>query len=86
MENEILELLENDSRISAERIAVILDKSVEDVKNCIKKMEEEQIICGYNTIINWDKTQKEFVTALVEVRVTPQRDRGFDQIAKRIYN
>lgn len=86
MENEILELLENDSRISAERIAVILDKSVEDVKACIKKMEEEQIICGYNTIINWDKMQKEFVTALVEVRVTPQRDRGFDNIAKRIYN
>ena len=47
-------------------------------------MEEEQIICGYNTLINWDKTEREVVTALIEVKVTPQRGTGFDDIADRI--
>ena len=47
-------------------------------------MEEEQIICGYNTLINWDKTDRELVTALIEVKVTPQRGNGFDKIAERI--
>lgn len=51
----------------------------------IKKMEEEKIICGYHTLINWDKTNKELVTALIEVKVTPQRGQGFDKIAERIY-
>ena len=48
-------------------------------------MEEENIICGYSTLINWDKTDREYVTAMIEVKVTPQRDRGFDKIAERIY-
>ena len=49
------------------------------------EMEEENIICGYSTLINWDKTDREYVTAMIEVKVTPQRDRGFDKIAERIY-
>lgn len=48
-------------------------------------MEEENIICGYSTLINWDKTDREYVTAMIEVKVTPQRDRDFDKIAERIY-
>ena len=50
-----------------------------------RKMEEEKIICGYHTMIDWDKTSSEMVTALIEVRVTPQRGQGFDSIAERIY-
>ena len=48
-------------------------------------MEDEHIICGYNTLINWEKTNREVVTALIEVKVTPQRGNGFDKIAERIY-
>ena len=49
-------------------------------------MEEEHIICGYHTLIDWDKAGIEKVTALIEVRVTPQRGMGFDKVAERIYN
>ena len=50
------------------------------------QMEKENIICGYHTLINWDKTSHDKVTALIEVKVTPQRGLGFDSIAERIYN
>ncbi len=56
------------------------------VANEISEMEQEQVICGYHTMIDWDKTGAEKVTALIEVRVTPQRGQGFDSIAERIYN
>ncbi|MCX7842594.1 MAG: Lrp/AsnC family transcriptional regulator [Clostridia bacterium] len=82
---EILEILERNNRISAEQIAVMLGKSVEEVQAAINKFEEENIIVGYNTLINWDKTAKETVTALIEVKVTPQRGEGFDKVAERIY-
>lgn len=54
--------------------------------NTIADMEKENIICGYHTLINWDMTSEEKVTALIEVKVTPQRGMGFDAIAERIYN
>lgn len=85
MRNEILELLDKNNKLSAEQIAAMLGKPETAVAAEIKSMEDEQIICGYNTLINWDKTDREFVTALIEVKVTPQRDEGFDKIAKRIY-
>lgn len=86
MEKDILELLENDSRISAEQIAEMLGKNVDEIKECIAKLEKENVICGYSTLINWDNTEREYVTALIEVKVTPQRDQGFDKIAQRIQN
>ena len=86
MEQEILELLENDSRISVNQIADMLGKSVDEITKCIEKLEKENVICGYSTLINWDNTEREFVTALIEVKVTPQRDQGFDKIAERIQN
>lgn len=82
---EILEILEKNSRATAEQIAVMLGKTVEEVEAAIKKYEEDNVIVGYSTLINWDKTKKEKVTALIEVRVTPQRGLGFDKIADRIY-
>ncbi|WP_080066533.1 Lrp/AsnC family transcriptional regulator [Ruminiclostridium hungatei] len=82
---EILEILEKNSRATAEEIAVMLGKPVEEVKEAIKKFEEENIIAGYSTLINWDRTEREKVTALIEVKVTPQRGLGFDKIADRIY-
>jgi DNA-binding Lrp family transcriptional regulator len=82
---EILEILEKNSKATAEQIAVMLDKPLKEVEAAIKKYEEDNVIVGYSTLINWDKTQKEKVTALIEVKVTPQRGQGFDKIADRIY-
>jgi len=82
---EILEILEKNNKISEEQIAVMLNKSVEEVRAAIMKFEEENIILGYNTLINWEKAGKDTVTALIEVKVTPQRGEGFDKVAERIY-
>lgn len=86
MKNEILELLERNSRYTAEDLAVMLGVEASEVRQAICEMEEAQIICGYNTLINWDLTNnKDIVTALIEVKVTPQRGGGFDKVAERIY-
>ena len=63
----------------------MLNKTVEEIHASIKKLEDENIIVGYSALINWEKTDKEKVTALIEVKVTPQRGEGFDKVAERIY-
>ncbi|WP_105615529.1 Lrp/AsnC family transcriptional regulator [Vallitalea okinawensis] len=85
MRQKILELLEQNSKITVDDIAIMLECPRDEIQKEIKEMEKEKIICGYHTLINWDKTDKEVVTALIEVRVTPQRGQGFDKIAERIY-
>lgn len=85
MREKILTFIEKNSRIAVDELAVILGEDEIAVANELKAMEEEHIICGYHTLINWDKTSIESVTALIEVSVTPQRGRGFDEIAERIY-
>lgn len=82
---DILEILEKNSSISVENIALMLGKSVDEVREQIGKYEEEGVIAGYKALINWDKTDRETVTALIEVKVTPQRGQGFDKVAERIY-
>lgn len=84
--NEILKYLEKNSRVDLGELAVLLGTEEALVANEIADMEQEKIICGYHTMIDWDKTGVEMVTALIEVRVTPQRNQGFDRIASRIYN
>ncbi len=85
MRESLLYFLEHDSRLLPSDLAERLGVSEEAVAAELAKMVDEQIICGYNTLINWDKTDREFVTALIEVKVSPQRDLGFDKIAERIY-
>jgi len=85
MREKILNMLEKNSRIDIKDMAVMLGVTEAEVANQIADMEKERIICGYNTIIDWDKTSDEKVTALIEVKVTPQRGLGFDSIAERIY-
>lgn len=84
--DEILEILEKNSRYSDEEIAVMSGKTVEEVREAIQDYEEKSIIAGYTTLINWENTGKETVTALIEVKITPQRGDGFDKVAERIYN
>ena len=86
MREEILSIIENNSRIGLNELAIRLGKEEIDVANELNKMEQEGVICGYHTLINWEKTDIEKVTALIEVKVTPQRGQGFDRIAARIYN
>ena len=83
---EILKPIENDSRLTPEKIALMLDKEVGDIKNMIAKYERDGVILGYKTLIDWDKTDKEHVSALIELKITPQRDRGYDHVAQKIYN
>ena len=81
---KVLRNLEQNSRIDLHDLAVMLGISEAELANEIAKMEKEHIICGYTTLINWDNTDKEIVTALIEVKVTPQRGIGFDSLAERI--
>ena len=85
MREELLSIIERNSRIDLKELAVILGVEEIDVVNELSALEKEGIICGYHTLIDWDKTSLEKVTALIEVRVTPQRGQGFDKIAERIY-
>ena len=82
---EILELLEKDSRITVSEIAVRLGKTEEEVQKCIREYEKQGVIVGYTTMIDWEKTARENVTALIEVKITPQQLEGFDRAAERIY-
>ncbi len=85
LREQILNIIEKNSRVEANELAVRLGVSEDAVLYEMGKMEEEGIICGYHTMIDWEKTKEEKVTALIEVRVTPQRGQGFDSIAERIY-
>ena len=82
--NDFLKLLESDSRLTPEQLAVMCDKDVGEIKEMIGKFEKEGIILGYHTLIDWDKTARESVTALIELKISPQEDRGFDKIAEKI--
>ncbi len=84
MKNAILELLEKDAKMSAEQIASSLEMKVEDVAAAIEEYEEKDIIAGYKTLIDWDKVGDEGVTALIEIKVIPQRGQGFERIAERM--
>ena len=85
MREKILKVIEKNSRIDLKELAVMLGEEEIDVVNEIAAMEAEGVICGFHTLIDWDKTGIEKVSALIEVRVTPQRGQGFDSIAERIY-
>ena len=82
----ILKLLENDSRLTPETIASMLGVSVASVAEAIAEYERNGTIVGYKTLIDWDKTDRQIVSAVIELKVTPQRDRGFDKIAEKLLN
>ncbi len=85
MKEELLQIIERNSRIALSELAIILGVTEEQVLNTLSELESDGIICGYHTLIDWEKTSVEKVTALIEVRVAPQRGQGFDSIAERIY-
>ena len=85
LENALLELMQEDCRLSLEKLAVMTGASCEEVAETIDRLEQEHVILRYAPTINWDKTDRERVEAMIEVRVLPQRDMGFDAVAKRIW-
>ena len=85
MREELLSLIEKNSKMSLKELSVLLGADELEIANEMEALEKEGVICGYHTLIDWDKTKSEKVTALIEVRVTPQRGQGFDKIAERIY-
>lgn len=86
MNTEILTLLENDARLTPEQLSVMLNADKCEIEKEIKKMEQNGTILGYKTIIDWEKTEKDPVIAMIDVKLTPQRDKGFDRVAEKIYN
>ena len=82
---KLLEMLEQDCTLTPEQLAASLGKNVEDVKSAIAAYEKDRTILGYKAIVDWDRIRKDYVTALIEVNVTPQSIAGFDRIAERIY-
>lgn len=85
MNTKLLRLLEDDCTLTTAQLAAAADLDEETVKAEIAQMEKDRVILGYKAVVDWDRTQLESVTALIEVKVTPQRGDGFDRIAKRIY-
>lgn len=82
----LLELLENDAQLTAEQLATMIGGDAEEIKAMIRSYEKDGVIVGYKTLIDWDKTERTMVSALIELKVEPQIDRGFDEIAERICN
>ncbi len=85
LKKELLEILGKDARASVADMAVMVGASEEQVRAAIAELERDRVIIQYNTVIDWQKVGDESVEALIEVKVTPQRGKGFDDIARRIY-
>ncbi|MBO7310115.1 MAG: Lrp/AsnC family transcriptional regulator [Clostridia bacterium] len=86
MKNELLKLLETDARYTPEQLSVMLDIPLETVISYIDELEKNGTILGYKTVIDWEKTNRESVTAMIDVKLTPQRGKGYDRVAEKIYN
>lgn len=85
LETQVLDLLREDCRLPLEKLAVMLGVSTEEVAETIDRLERRRVILHYAPTINWDLTDRERVEAMIQVSVTPQRDMGFDAVARRIY-
>ncbi len=84
--DNLLKILEENASLTVEQLAIMLDKETGDIKKLLEDYEKDGTILGYKTIIDWDKTDREYVSALIEVKLQPQRDRGFNTTAEKIYN
>jgi DNA-binding Lrp family transcriptional regulator len=85
LHKRILELIEHDARLSAKTLATMLEEDEEKIQKIISNMEQDKTILGYNTVINWENIGCDGVTAMIDVKVTPERELGFNSIAERIY-
>lgn len=84
MKNKLLALLNQNARYTAEELAVMLGTDILTVGSLLGELQNDKIICGYKTLIDWDKVDNEHVTAIIELKVTPKRDFGFDELAEKV--
>ncbi len=82
---ELLQLLEEDCTYTRPQLASLTGMTEEEVETAVAGYEKKKVILGYKAVVDWDRTEREAVTALIEVKVTPQRGEGFDRVAERIY-
>jgi DNA-binding Lrp family transcriptional regulator len=82
---ELLELLEKNHSLPVERLAIMLNRPVDEIKSQIRELEDDKIIVKYHTIVNWEKVGVDTVTAIIAIKIAPQREVGFDAVAERIY-
>lgn len=82
---QLLGLLEKNARAERKELAMILNESEENILATLTELERERVICGYHTVINWEKTNHEKVMAVIEVKAMPERERGYDAVAAHIY-
>lgn len=82
---KLLLLMENDGRLTCAQLASLLGCDEQEVTDAVGRLEENKTILGYTAIVDWEKTERELVTALIEIKVVPQRGEGFDRVASRIY-
>lgn len=85
MRNKVLKLLASNSRLSIDQMAIMLGTGVKEVERMINELEDEKIILQYTSVINWEKAGFDISTAMIDVKVVPQREVGFDAVAERIY-
>lgn len=86
VKEKILTILEQDARLTPQQIADMVQIELPELESMLRDMEKDGTILGYKTLIDWDKTDREQVTALIEVKITPQKGMGFDEIARQIYS
>ncbi|MCK5757590.1 MAG: Lrp/AsnC family transcriptional regulator [Clostridiales bacterium] len=82
---EILDILEKNAKLAVAEVAAMAGVTEKEAAAAIAEYEQNKVILGYKAMVNWDKTDRDFVTALIDVKLVPQRDKGFDSIAERIY-
>lgn len=85
LDTSLLSLLEKNARLSTIDLAKALNESKDNVLDKMKELERQKVICGYHTIINWDRTNTDHVLALIQINASPEREYGYDRIAKKIY-
>lgn len=82
---ELLDILEQNAKITVAEAAAMTGLSEDEAAKAIAEFEKNKVILGYKAMVNWDRTDKDYVTAMIDVKLVPQRDKGFDNIAERIY-
>lgn len=82
--DKLLTILNDNARLSNAQIAAMLGTTEDDVAAKIAKLEADGVLRGYKAVVDWDRTDRDYVTAIIELRVTPKRDRGFEELAETI--
>ena len=82
--DQLLKLLEQNAKLTTDQLSALLGKSEEEIKNAVSEYEKSNVILGYNALINWEKIEPNDCTAIIELKVQPKRDYGYEELAAEI--